>query len=176
MTVVIYFSKHSPQMLKKRTNPKFTEKWDKIVIAFISIGFVPIFFTPGIEYRFGLIIILPLVELIGFIVMSLGFIIIFLTMKENAFLSKAVEIQEGHEVITTGPYGIVRHPMYMGFILYMFGYCIALGSLFSLIFAVIGIVGLIARTVLEDKMLHEELRGYTENAQKTRKKLIPGIW
>ena len=99
-------------------------------------------------------------------------------MKENTFLSKAVEIQEerGHTVITTGPYRIVRHPMYLGFILFIVFYCLALGSLFSLIPTALGVVGLVIRTILEDRKLYKELEGYKEYAQKTKKKLIPLIW
>ena len=110
--------------------------------------------------------------------LSLGLLIIFLVMKENTFLSKAIEIQKerGHTVITTGPYRIVRHPMYFGFILFIVFYCLALGSLFSLIPTTLGVVGIVIRTILEDRMLHKELEGYTEYAQKTKKKLIPLIW
>ena len=79
-------------------------------------------------------------------------------------------------IITTGPYKILRHPMYSGFILIVIGLCLALGSLITLIFKVIRFVGLIIRTVLEAKMLQQELEGYKEYAQKTKKKLIPLIW
>ncbi|MFX1388125.1 MAG: methyltransferase family protein, partial [Promethearchaeota archaeon] len=118
------------------------------------------------------------VEIIGIIGMSLGFIIIFLVMKENTFLSKTVEIQEdrGHKVITTGPYRVVRHPMYSGFILFIVFYCFALGSLYSLIPTSLGVVGIIIRTVMEDRLLHKDLKGYKEYTQKTKKKLIPLIW
>jgi len=79
-------------------------------------------------------------------------------------------------IITTGPYKILRHPMYSGFILIVIGLCFALGSLITLIFKVIRFVGLIIRTVLEAKMLQQELEGYKEYAQKTKNKLIPLIW
>ena len=79
-------------------------------------------------------------------------------------------------IITTGPYKILRHPMYSGIILIVIGLCFALGSLITLIFKVIRFVGLIIRTVLEAKMLQQELEGYKEYAQKTKNKLIPLIW
>lgn len=79
-------------------------------------------------------------------------------------------------IITTGPYKILRHPMYSGIILIVIGLCLALGSLITLIFKVIRFVGLIIRTVLEAKMLQEGLEGYKEYAQKTKKKLILLIW
>lgn len=177
-TVVLYFSKHDPEMLQKRAKPKFQKKWDKIVMLLIGFGFFPTFILPGFERKFGWSFVPIWVEIIGIIGMSLGFIIIFLVMKENTFLSKAVEIQEDrdHKVITTGPYSVVRHPMYSGFILFVVFYCLALGSLYSLISASLGVIGIIIRTILEDRLLHKELEGYNEYAQKTKKKLFPLIW
>ncbi|MFX1386048.1 MAG: methyltransferase family protein [Promethearchaeota archaeon] len=176
--VVLYFSKHDPEMLQKRAKPKFKEKWDIFVMLLMGLGFLPTFIIPGFERKYGWSYVPFWVEIVAFIVLSLGLIIIFLVMKENTYLSKAVEIQKdrGHIVITTGPYRIVRHPMYLGFILFIVFYCLALGSLFSLIPTTIGVVGLVIRTVLEDRKLHKELEGYKEYAQKTTKKLIPLIW
>ncbi|MFW9970949.1 MAG: methyltransferase family protein [Candidatus Odinarchaeota archaeon] len=176
--VVLYFSKHDPEMLQRRAKPKFKEKWDKLIMSLMGFGFFPTFIIPGFERRFKWTLIPFWIEIIGFIGLSSGLIIIFLVMKENTFLSKSVEIQKdrGHVVITTGPYRIIRHPMYFGFILFIIFYCFALGSLYSLIPSALGIVGLVIRTILEDKKLHEELEGYKEYAQKTRKKLLPLIW
>jgi protein-S-isoprenylcysteine O-methyltransferase Ste14 len=177
-TYILYFSKRDPEMLQKRAKPQFREKWDIIVMIFMGFGFFPTFIIPGFEKRFSWSNVPILIEIIGFIGLSVGLILIFLVMKENTFLSKVVEIQKdrGHTVITSGPYRIVRHPMYLGFILFIVFYCLALGSLYSLIPAALGIVGIIIRTVLEDRLLHKELDGYREYAQKTKKKLIPLIW
>ncbi len=176
--VVLYFSKHDPELLQQRSKPKFREKWDKAVMILMGFGFLPTFIIPGFERKYSWSFVPFWVEIIGFIILSLGLIIIFLVMKENTYLSKAVEIQEerGHTVITTGPYRVVRHPMYLGFTLFIVFYCLALGSLYSLIPTALGVIGLIIRTMLEDRMLHEELDGYKEYAQKTKKKLIPLIW
>ncbi|MFX0059547.1 MAG: methyltransferase family protein [Candidatus Hodarchaeota archaeon] len=177
-TYILYFSKHDPEMLQRRAKPQFKEKWDKVVMVFMGFGFFPTFIIPGFEKKYSWSNLPFLIEIIGFIGLSLGLIIIFLVMKENTFLSKAIEIQKdrGHTVITTGPYRIVRHPMYLGFILFIVFYCLALGSLYSLIPTALGIVGIVIRTILEDRMLHEELDGYKEYAQRTKKKLIPLIW
>jgi len=101
-----------------------------------------------------------------------------LVSRANTYLSRVIEIQEerGHKVITTGPYRIIRHPMYFSVIILYISHCIALGSLFSLITCAFIVITIILRTIREDKMLHEKLEGYKEYAHKTRYKLIPGIW
>lgn len=104
--------------------------------------------------------------------MSLGLIITLLVMKENTFLSRNVGIQKdrGHRVIMIWPYKIVRHPMYLGFILFIVFYYLALGSLYSLLPVAIGIVGIIILTILEDRILHNQLKGYREYTQEVKKK------
>jgi len=93
----------------------------------------------------------------------------FLVNRENTYLSRIVEIQEerGHKVITTGPYKIVRHPMYLAVIFIYISHCLTLGSLYSLIPCIVAIVTIFLRTHYEDKMLHEKLEGYKEYALKT---------
>lgn len=99
-------------------------------------------------------------------------------MRENTFLSQVVKIDKkrDHQVITTGPYAIVRHPMYTVLIILLFAVPIALGSTFALILSFFLTVLLIVRTYLEDNTLHTELKGYPEYAKQTRYRLIPGIW
>ncbi|MFW9865945.1 MAG: methyltransferase family protein [Candidatus Thorarchaeota archaeon] len=177
-TVVLYFSKHDPELLQKRANPEFIEKLDIVVMLLMGFGFFPTFVIPGFERKFKWSNAPILVEIIGFIGLIGGLIIIFLVMKDNTFLSKTIEIRSdrGHKVITTGPYKIVHHPMYSGFTIFIVCYYLALGSLYSLMPSTLGVTGLVIRTILEDRLLQEELEGYNEYAQKTRKKLIPFIW
>ncbi|MHA2391701.1 MAG: methyltransferase family protein [Promethearchaeota archaeon] len=177
-TYVLYFGKHDPELLQKRAKPQFRERWDKLVMLLMGFGFFPTFILPGFERKYNWSTVPILVEIIGFIGLSFGLILIFFVMKENTFLSKAVEIQKerGHKVITTGPYRVVRHPMYLGFIFFIVFYCLAIGSVYSLIPTTLGITGIIIRTIFEDRMLHEDLEGYKEYALKTKKKLVPFIW
>lgn len=99
-------------------------------------------------------------------------------MRENTFLSQVVKIDKdrGHKVVTTGPYAVVRHPMYIVVIILLFAVPVALGSRFALILAAFLTLLLIIRTNFEDRTLHEELKGYPEYAKQTRYRLIPGIW
>ena len=99
-------------------------------------------------------------------------------MMTNTYLSQVVKIDHdrGHRVITSGPYAIVRHPMYTAVILLFVAFPLALGSRLGLIPAFFLIFLLIVRTILEDRTLHIELRGYSEYAKNTRYKILPGIW
>lgn len=106
------------------------------------------------------------------------FVLLAWVMRENTYLSQVVKIDEerGHKVITTGPYALVRHPMYIVLIVLLFAVPVALGSRFALILAMFLTVLLIVRTYLEDRTLHAELEGYPEYAKKTPYRLFPGIW
>jgi protein-S-isoprenylcysteine O-methyltransferase Ste14 len=99
-------------------------------------------------------------------------------MRENTYLSQVVKIdkERGHQVITTGPYALVRHPMYTIMIVLLFAVPVALGSRFALILAMFLTILLIVRTYFEDRTLYTELEGYPEYTTQTRYRLIPKIW
>ena len=177
--VIMY--KFNPELLYRRSRGigKGTKSWDKILMPVIVIltyiQLAVIGFDLGRFQWYYLGINFAILGLIMYI--FLAFLGTWITIT-NPFFEPTVRIQKEreHKVITTGPYRIVRHPMYFGFILFIVFYCLALGSLFSLIPSALGVVGIVIRTILEDRMLHKELEGYTEYAQKTKKKLIPLIW
>lgn len=106
------------------------------------------------------------------------FVILGRVMRENTYLAQVVKIDtaRGHKVITTGPYAVVRHPMYTVTIVLLFAVPVALGSRYALWLSLLLSLLLVLRTHLEDRTLHRELAGYTEYAAKTRYRLIPGLW
>ncbi|MHA2282478.1 MAG: methyltransferase family protein [Promethearchaeota archaeon] len=174
-----YLKKKDPELLKARAKTKTTESWDKKIGIIAGIFFLAMYIIPGFDAVRFCWSSLPLsINIIGFVGMFLGIIFFLLVSRENTYLSRVVEIQEerGHKVITTGPYKIVRHPMYLAVIVLYTFHCLALGSLYSLIPCTGFIISIIFRIYYEDKKLHEELEGYKEYAKKTRYKLIPGIW
>ena len=178
-SLMTYLTKKDPELLKARAKTKATESWDKKLGWIGTPFFILMYLLPGFDaVRFRWSKLPFYISIIGFIGMILSVILFSLVIRENRYLSRVVEIQEerGHRVITTGPYKIVRHPMYLGLIIFLTGWCLALGSLFSLIFVAFIVIGLIIRIIFEDKLLQEELEGYKEYAQKTKKKLIPFIW
>jgi protein-S-isoprenylcysteine O-methyltransferase Ste14 len=179
--LTVWLWSHDPELLKDRL--KFTKKsakrWDK-VLGFASMPFyIPYLVIPGFDAVRCQWSHVPLgVKVICFGLVTASFIWITWIMKENTFLSRFVEIQEerGHKVITTGPYKFIRHPMYIGATIILLSLPVALGSLYALIPAAFCVVFVIIRTYLEDKTLHKELEGYVEYAQKTKYRLLPGIW
>ena len=177
---IIWMKKKEPGLLKERMGKKKdVKRWDKIFMAFYSIFLLVILILPGLDaVRFQWLKVPLIAKILAFIGYIPGFGLAFWAMRENAFLSDVVRIQEdrGHTVCTTGPYKYVRHPMYMGVILIMGCFPFSLGSMYSLIPAVIIVILFFIRTALEDKTLLHELPGYKEYAQKVRYRLIPGLW
>ena len=181
ITLSVFLWNHDIDLLKDRM--KFTKKsakgWDK-VMTFVSIPFyIPYLVLPGLDaVRYQWSHVPVWAKAVSFIVLVALFLWITWIMKVNTYLSRFVEIQEdrGHKVITTGPYRFVRHPMYISAMILMIALPIALGSLYALIPMAFIIVFIIVRTYLEDKTLYRELEGYVEYAQKTKYRLLPGIW
>jgi protein-S-isoprenylcysteine O-methyltransferase Ste14 len=177
---VAWMKKKSPGLFRERTKKKKVVKsWDKTFMVLYSIVLLVLLILPGLDaVRFRWSKVPVFVKILGFIGYIPGFAIAFWAMKENAFLSDVVRIQEdrGHTVCTTGPYRYVRHPMYAGVIWIMLCFPLSLGSFFTLIPAFIIVILFIFRTALEDRTLLEELPGYKEYSQKVRNRLIPGLW
>jgi len=177
---VAWMKKRSPGLFQERTKRKKDAKtWDKMFMALYSFFLLILLILPGLDaVRFRWSEVPSIAKAIAFVGYLPGFWIVFWAMRENAFLSDVVRIQEdrGHTVCTTGPYKLVRHPMYVGVILIMVCLPFSLGSLYTLIPAAVIIVLFIVRTALEDKTLREELPGYEEYAQQVRYRLFPGLW
>jgi len=180
----VYLLKKDPVLLDERLKlapfHKDQKSWDVLLVALFVVAWIALYAVPGFEVvRYGWSASYPLwVKVIAFIVHIPCFMLLGWVMHENTYLSQAVKIDEqrGHRVITTGPYALVRHPMYTVVIVLSFAAPIALGSRYALLLAFFLTVLLIVRTYLEDRMLHQELAGYAEYARQTRYRLVPGIW
>jgi len=177
----IWLFQYNPELMKDRLAfmKRSAKGWDKVII----IGSIPLFLAlliiPGLDalrYKWSSV---PLgVKAISFFVIVCGWSLVFWVMKENAYLSRVVEIQKakGHTVVTSGPYSLVRHPMYVGVMFMFVAIPLALGSAYGVIPGVLLIILFVIRTFFEDRTLHKELPGYAEYAQKTRYRLFPGVW
>lgn len=174
-----WLNKHNPQVLRSRASLKGVQKNDLVILTLFGIVFLAFLLVvsfDGGRYHWSTV---PLWgKILGYIGFVIGFTIIVLVMKENAFAAKVVRIDKeaGHKVITTGPYAVVRHPMYSGYILWVSSMSIALGSLYGLIPMAFLTLLFMVRISFEEKLLHKELEGYTEYTKKVKKRLIPWIW
>ena len=156
------------------------KEWDKIVgIVFAVLYFIGILVVAGLDERFGWTGQIGLAtHIAAFVAYVLGGALFSWAMISNAYFSTAVRIQDdrGHTVCNAGPYRFVRHPGYVGIILQSLVVPLMFGSLWALLAGALAALSLIIRTVLEDRMLQEELDGYSEYAKQTRYRLLPGVW
>lgn len=176
--VTLYLKRRNPELLRRRTSYRMPEKgWDKLFIIVSTILCLALFVIApldAVRYRWSQV---PLtLEALGFAGIAFSLVVIFMVMRENAYLFRTVQVESGQNVVTTGPYRIVRHPMYMGFITMFLCVPLALGSFYALVPATLFAASLVIRTHFEDKELHKEVKGYREYAEKTRYRLIPKVW
>lgn len=166
----------APALLEKRLNNREKEKAQQGVIALSGLLFPVGFVLSALDFRFGWSRVpLWLVAVASFLFL-IGYAMYAEVMRENAYLSRVVEVQEGQKVISTGLYGIVRHPMYLATLLMFLPLPLILGSFWGLIpFALYPVVTVI-RILNEEKVLTEGLDGYAEYKNKVKYRLIPFVW
>jgi protein-S-isoprenylcysteine O-methyltransferase Ste14 len=172
-----YFWKRSPELIKARMETKLPPKlWDKLVMLPVILAMIALLIIPGFDLRYQWSSVPIYLEVMGFIGFILSLYLLFLVMKENAYLIKTIEVRKGQKTITTGPYKYIRHPMYAGSIIMVFSIALALGSIPTFIPAAITSIALIIRTYLEDNTLKKDLKGYKAYQKKTRYRLLPWVW
>jgi len=179
-----YLLRHDPALLAERLKlvplHKDQKTWDKVIMLLFFIAGFGLYLVPGFDVvRYGWSEPLPFwMKVIAVLIHIPCFVLLGWIMRENTYLAQVVKIdkQRGHEVITTGPYALVRHPMYTVVIILLFAVPVALGSRYALVLAGFLTVLLIVRTYLEDRTLHTELEGYLEYAKQTPYRLIPWVW
>jgi protein-S-isoprenylcysteine O-methyltransferase Ste14 len=156
-----------------------TRGWDRWVMLLMLLLGLGMLLVSGLDERLGWTppLWLPL-RIVAFVLMAAGFGLVSWAMHANRFFSVRVRIQEerGHAVATAGPYRFVRHPGYIGTIVYCLATPLMLGSLWAIIPAVLDAVVVVVRTALEDRTLRAELAGYTDYAEQVRYRLVPGVW
>jgi protein-S-isoprenylcysteine O-methyltransferase Ste14 len=174
--VVFYFLKNDPELLERRMRMKEKEQKQKTIQIFGIIIFLIGFITCGLDYRYHWSNVPVYLIIVANAIVLSGYIFVFLVLRENSYASRIIEVEEDQKVITTGPYAIVRHPMYLGvLVMYLFT-PFALGSYWAIIFFLPLIPLLVSRLLYEEEMLLRELPGYKEYCQKTRYHLIPFIY
>jgi protein-S-isoprenylcysteine O-methyltransferase Ste14 len=169
-----FLMRRDPALLERRMRGGPTAEKrpvERLIMAFTSIGFIALLVVPALDHRFGWSDVPA-----GDALVAVGFYFIFLVYRENTFTSATIEVAEGQKVVSTGPYAIVRHPMYASALLYLVGTPLALGSYWGLLPLVAMLPFLIWRLFDEEKFLAEHLPGYLEYQKKVTHRLVPGIW
>ena len=173
-------ARQNPDLINERGRRAANIKgWDKTWAAIYTPMPLVVVGIAGLDAgRFGWSSMPFAVQIVGLVPYVLAFITVWWAMASNPFLSTMVRIQDdrGHQVITSGPYQHVRHPMYVGAILMWIGAPLALGSWWALIPGGLTVMLVIIRTALEDRTLQDELPGYAEYAQRVCYRLLPGVW
>ena len=174
----LYLMRHDPALLERRMKGGPTaekQPVQRLIMWFVSIGFIALLVVPALDFRFGWSAV-PLGGIVTVDVLVLtGFYFIFLVYRENTFGSATIEVAKDQQVIATGPYAIVRHPMYASALIYLFGIPLALGSYWGLVVLGAMIPFLLWRLFDEERFLAKNLTGYTEYQQRVKYRLVPFV-
>ena len=175
----VYFLKHDPALIERRMQAgpmAEPEPAQKIIIALVTIGFFLQLFLPGLDHRWHWSSVPLWLMLVGDGAVAASFIVFFYAMKQNGYAASTVRVEPGQPVISTGLYGLVRHPMYSGALLLMVGIPVALGSYWNLLVLIPMIPALAWRLLDEERVLRRDLPGSPDYCRQVRYHLIPGVW
>ena len=177
----VYFYKHDPELLERRLLTREKVNAQKFIMRLVKGFYGLAFVLPGFDFRFGwtnqLIGPLPLwLTVPALLLIPAGYCLFFAVMKANRFAASIVQVEAGQIVADTGPYRLVRHPMYAGGVVLWIATPLALGSLVALLAFVLLIPLFIFRLLSEEEFLRRELPGYSEYCRRTRYRLIPFVW
>ena len=177
----IYFYRRDPGLIERRMQTQEKEPAQKLIMGVVKLVFLVSMMLPGLDYRFGWSHHargpMPLwLTIVSQAMVLAGYLVILWVMKTNSFASSIVEVSADQRVISSGPYAIVRHPMYLGGVVLLFFTPLALGSYWALPGFLLIILLIVFRLLNEEKVLSNQLPGYAEYCLHTRHRLIPGIW
>jgi protein-S-isoprenylcysteine O-methyltransferase Ste14 len=177
--ITAYLIRRDRELLARRVKggpAAETQKSQQVIQSFASLFFIALYVVAGLDFRFGWSQVPPVLSLVADGVVALGFYIVFLVFKENTYTSATIEVADAQQVISSGPYGVVRHPMYAGAFLLLLFTPLALGSWVALPLPLPLILVIIARLLAEERFLAANLSGYEAYRQKVRYRLLPYIW
>lgn len=172
----IVMMRKNPELLRKRLNAKERQAEQKQVIHLSGLMFLAGFVAAGLNFRFGWCLLPDWVSWAGAIIFLLSYLLYAEVLRENTYLSRTVEVQEGQRVIDTGLYGIVRHPMYSVTVILFLSMPLVLGSAISFVVFLTYPFIIAKRIRNEESVLEKELDGYTEYEKRVKYRLIPFIW
>ena len=166
----------NPDLLRKRLNAKEKQRDQSLVIKLSGLMFILGFVLAGLDFRFGWFQLPRGIVIAAAVVFLFGYILFAEVLRENTYLSRTIEVQENQQVIDTGLYGIVRHPMYSATLLMFLSMPLILGSLISFVIFLVYPFIITKRITGEEEFLQKELNGYSEYKKKVKYRLVPFIW
>ncbi|MBQ2998890.1 MAG: isoprenylcysteine carboxylmethyltransferase family protein [Clostridia bacterium] len=166
----------APDLLRKRLDAKEEEKTQKGVVAISGLLFVAGFVVAGLDFRLGWSKMPWWVVIVASVVLLISYALYAEVMRENAYLSRTIEVQENQKVVDTGLYGIVRHPMYAVTLWLFLAIPLVLGSWWSLLCFAPYVVVIVVRIHNEEKVLEAGLDGYSEYKQRVKYRILPFLW
>lgn len=172
----LYLWLKCPELLEKRLHTQESEPEQKTVILWSALMFIASFLLAGFDHRFGWTRVPRVVVIIAAVIFVVAYGLYIEVMRENAYLSRTVEVQEGQKVIDTGLYGLVRHPMYFSVLLLFIAMPLVLGSWISLLAMLPLPLALAKRIKNEEAVLRKGLTGYTDYCQRVKYRMLPFVW
>ena len=166
----------APDLLRKRLNAKEEEDEQKLVQTLAGLMFVAAFVVAGLGVRFGWIMFPGWASWVGAVIFLVAYGLYAEVMRENAYLSRTIEVQEGQHVVDTGMYGVVRHPMYSVTLVLFLVMPVVLGSPFALVIMLVYLPIIVKRILNEEEVLSQGLEGYAEYMTRIKWRLVPGVW
>lgn len=181
LAVTLCRYRHNPELMRERLRLGTSDQqgWDKVLFPLMIVfPFAWMAFVSFDAVRFHWSSMPVWFQILGAIILLSSFYLLFLTFRENSFLSPVVRIQEerGQTVVSTGPYHHMRHPMYMAILVFITGASLLLGSWYGLLLGIVFMIMLAWRAILEERMLQYELRGYATYMAQVKYRLIPYVW
>ena len=176
MIFAVYLLRYNRALLERRMKMREKEMQQRWIIAVSSLLFLALLLLPGFDKRYGWSSVPTWLVIVANGMVLVGYLLVIYVLQKNEYAARTIEVEEEQEVITTGPYAIVRHPMYSAVTLLIIFTALALGSYWALIPAALLPLMLVARILNEEEVLRRELIGYPEYCEVVRYRLIPGIW
>ena len=175
----LYLAATNPAALKRRMQAgpaAETRPLQKLIISFAFVSVVATIVVSALDFRFGWSAVPAAISVVGDVLVAAGLGISMLVTIQNGYAAANVKVESGQELVSTGLYGLVRHPMYSGNVVLMVGIPLALGSYWGLLFVIPGLAVLTIRILDEEKVLSQQLAGYRDYAQRVHYRLVPYVW
>jgi protein-S-isoprenylcysteine O-methyltransferase Ste14 len=175
----LYLMATNPAALKRRMQAgpaAETRPLQKIIITFAFLLMAAMSAVSALDFRLGWSSVPTAISVIGDVMVGAGLLIAMITTIQNGYAAANINVESDQKVVSTGFYAMVRHPMYFGNVVLMVGIPLALGSYWGLLFVIPGLIGLAIRILDEEKVLVQQLTGYTDYLQRVHYRLVPGVW